>query len=193
MTGLPARAITRAAFDENALCSHSDNDWSGCRDARLRCLFDAWMSLRGDRLIPHRSALDCAAISALLPYVWICRLEPETGRFRFRLAGEEIRWLVGKPVAGATVEDLLPDIAAPFNKALRAVLTRPALCYFRGLIPHVDLFSIETESLALPLSDGDRATTVLAATVFAWPSTRAVRGAALAGQKVPTLIPVADL
>jgi hypothetical protein len=192
MTGLESREITFAAHDEDALCSRP-SEWSGCRDTRLRCLLENWMSLRGGRAIPDRSALDCAAISALLPYVWICRLEAETGRFAFRLAGDEIRWLLRKPVAGAYVEDLLPNIADAFNDGLNAALNQPALCYFRGLLPHADLFSIETESLALPLSDGPCATTILAATVFAWPSTRATSRAAFAAQPGPMLIPVSAL
>jgi hypothetical protein len=192
MTGLEAGTLICAARDEDAPCSRPE-EWPGCRDARLRCLFDTWMSLRGGRSIPDRSALDCAAISTLLPYVWICRLEPETGRFAFRLAGDEIRWLLGKPVAGAYVEDLLPNIAGAFIAALNAALTQPALCTFRGLLPHADLFSIETETLALPLSDGDRATTILAATVFAWPATRSTSRAAFAAQQGPTVVPVSAL
>jgi len=192
MTDLYPNTITAAAHEADALCSRPE-DGLEFHDARLRCLFDNWMSLRGGRLIPDRSTLDCAAISTLLPYVWICRLEIATGRFAFRLAGDEIRWLLRKPVAGAYVEDLLPNIAGPMNEALTAVLNRPAICHFRGLLPHADLFSIGTETLALPLADGDRATTVLAATIFAWPSTRAISQAAFAAQPRPTVIPVADL
>ncbi|WP_395020374.1 PAS domain-containing protein [Dongia sp.] len=164
-----------------------------CRDARLHCLFASWMSLRGGRAIPDRSALDCAAISSLLPYVWICRLAAETGRFPFRLAGDEIRWLLGRPVSGAHADDLLPNIAGSINATLTAVLHQPAVCYFRGLLPHADLFSVEAETLALPLADGDHATTVLAATIFAWPSTRASSQAAFAAQPGPMLIPVSAL
>jgi len=192
MTGISPRSVPCAADDEDRLCSCRDDGWD-CQDARLRCLLDNWLSLRGGRPIPDRSALDCAAISTLLPYVWICRQEPETGRFAFRLAGDEIRWLLGKPVAGAYVEDLLPNIAGAFNAALNAALSQPAICYFRGLLPHVDLFSIETESLALPLSDGDRATTILAATIFGWPATRATHQAAFAQQPGPRLVSVAAL
>jgi hypothetical protein len=192
MTGLEPRAMIPSTQDAGALCSQPE-EWPGCHDARLRCLFDTWMSLRGGRMIPDRGALDCAAISTLLPYVWICRLEATTGRFALRLAGDEIRWLLRKPVAGAYVDDLLPNIADAFNGALKAALSQPAICTFRGLLPHADLFSIETESLALPLSDGDSATTILAATVFAWPSARATSRAAFTGQTGPTVIPVSAL
>lgn len=192
MTDLLSSMIGCAAQDADQLCSRSEEGLD-CRDARLRCLFDHWMSLRGGRLIPDRSALDCAAISTLLPYVWICRLEAETSRFAFRLAGDEIRWLLRKPIAGAYVEDLLPNVAGAFTDALHAALNRPAICTFRGLIPHADLFSIETESLALPLSDGDRATTILAATVFAWPSARASSRAAFGAQPAPLVIPISAL
>lgn len=193
MTGLHSETTTTTAHDESAFCAASQEDWAGCRDARLRCLFDTWMSLRGGRPIPDRSALDCAAISSLLPYVWISRRETATGRFAFRLAGDEIRWLLGKPVAGAYVEDLLPNIAEAVNDALNAALDRPAICTFHGLLPHVDLFSIDAETLALPLSDGDRATTILAATVFTWPTTRATKHAAFLAKPEPMMIPVSAL
>jgi hypothetical protein len=192
MTGLLSTMITSAACDEDPPCT-SVEDWSLCRDARLRCLFDNWTSLRGDKAMPDRSALDCAAISTLLPYVWIARLDTETGRFAFRLAGDEIRWLLRKPVAGAWVDDLFPNIAEAINEALSTVLSRPAICTYRGLVPHADLFSIATETFALPLSDGDRATTILAATVFDWPSTRAPSRAAFAAKQMPVVTPVSAL
>jgi len=192
MTDLLSSIIGCAAQDTDSLCSRSDEGLD-CRDARLRCLFDHWMSLRVGRLIPDRSALDCAAISTLLPYVWICRLEAETGRFAFRLAGDEIRWLLRRPIAGAYVDDLLPNVACAFNDALHAALSLPAICSFRGLVPHAELSSIETESLALPMSDGGRATTILAATVFAWPPTRKTGSAAFTAQPAPLVIPVSAL
>src|SRR4051812_483181 len=110
MTDLLSSMIGCAALDTDQPCSRSEEGLD-CRDAGLRCLFDHWMSLRRGRSIPDRSTLDCAAISTVLPYVWKCRLEAETGRFAFRLAGDEIRWLLRKPIAGATVEDLLPNVA----------------------------------------------------------------------------------
>jgi len=192
MTDLLPSTIACAAHETDSLCSRVEAGLD-CRDARLRCLFGHWMSLRGGRPMPDRGDLDCAAISTLLPYVWICRLEAETGRFAFRLAGDEIRWLLRKPVAGAYAEDLLPNIAGAFNDALHAALNLPAICSFRGLVPHAELSSIETESLALPMSDGSRATTILAATVFAWPPTRKTDSAAFAAQPAPLVIPVSAL
>jgi hypothetical protein len=139
------------------------------RDARLRRLLDYWIQLRDDEEVPERSAFDCTSIAALLPFVWLCRVEQGSGRFQFRLAGEEIRALIGKPVAGSYVDDLLPNIAGQFQDALAVILNLPAVCYFYGALCHDYLVSMEAESLALPLCDGDRPSTILGATVFSWP------------------------
>jgi hypothetical protein len=138
------------------------------RDARLQRLLDYWIKLRSDEDIPERSAFDCTSIPTLLPFVWLCRVEADSGRFQFRLAGEEIRSLFGRPVAGSYVDDLLPSIAGQLQTALAAILNLPAACYFYGTLCHDYLTSIGAESLALPLCDGSRPSTILGATVFSW-------------------------
>jgi hypothetical protein len=138
------------------------------RDARLQELLDYWIMLRNGEDVPERSTFDCTSIRTLLPFVWLCRVEPESGRFQFRLAGEEIRSLFGRPVAGTYVDELLPSIADQFQTALAAILDLPAACYFCGTLSQDYLTSIEAESLALPLCDGNRPTTILGATVFSW-------------------------
>ena len=59
-------------------------------DPRLRAFLRYWLELRGDRLVPDRRDFDPAEVAPILRYFWICAKEPKTGRFRFRLAGEEL-------------------------------------------------------------------------------------------------------
>lgn len=162
------------------------------RDARLQALLDYWIGLRTDEEVPERSAFDCTSIAALLPFVWLCRVEQDSGRFQFRLAGEEIRSLFGRPVAGSYVDDLLPNIAGQFQSALATILNLPAVCYFYGALCQDYLVSMEAESLALPLCDGDRPGTILGATVFSWPCGPALDGTGPLRTR-SEIIPVSEL
>ncbi|MGO8919217.1 MAG: PAS domain-containing protein [Stellaceae bacterium] len=159
----------------------------------MRAFLRYWLTLRGDQLVPDRGDFDPIEVSPILRYFWICRKEPETGRFRFRLAGEEIRHLIGKPVAGAYVEDLFPIIAHQLHEALETVVSVPALHHAHGPLYRGDSRWIHAERLALPARQKDNVTTVLAATIFSWPENKKRSGAQLAGDVEPTIIPVSEL
>ena len=166
---------------------------SSIADARLRALLQHWLDLRGDRLVPERREFDPGQVAPLLSYIWICAREPATGRFRFRLAGDEIRTLLGKPVAGAYVDELFPDDAGDLEAALGTVLSVPAIHHVNGPLYRDGARRIQAERLALPVSEQGSLQTVLGATIFSWPRRHNAIGAELNGELQPTIVPVSHL
>jgi hypothetical protein len=152
-----------------------------------------WLLLRGTELVPARADFDPISVAPILKYIWICSKEEGNGRFRFRLAGEEIRSLIGKRLAGAYVDELFPSKADQLNEQLEAVVGLPALHYVNGPLYRGEGYPIHSERLALPLRERDTIRTVLGVTVFSWPKEGARTGAKLETHIAPTIIPVSEL
>jgi hypothetical protein len=163
-------------------------------DPRLQQFLRYWLSLRRGRLVPERRDFDPAEVSPILGYFWICRREPRSRRFRFRLAGEEIRGLVGKSIAGEYVDDVFPGTTTQIKQALEEVLMLPALHYLRGPLYRDGARSVLAERLALPMSDGGIVSAVYGATLFSWPRQGRVSAPQIDADLPPTIIiPVCEL
>lgn len=70
----------------------------------LKVLLDYWLSLRAEGPVPDRGLFDPAVVKQLLARFWVIRRDPSTGRYRFTLAGEQIRELLGRKVTGVYIE-----------------------------------------------------------------------------------------
>jgi len=167
--------------------------FAGITDPRLRALLSHWLEARGDQAVPERRHIDPTRVAPLLAYMWICGKVPGTDRFRFRLAGDEIRTLIGKPVAGAYIDELFPNAADDLVAALETVLRTPAIHYVNGPLYRDGARRIQAERLALPVSEQGALSTVLGATIFSWPHKRGAVGAEIRVGVEPTIIPVSQL
>jgi hypothetical protein len=70
--------------------------------ANTERLLDYWRARRGERLAPRRVDIDVADFPALAPQVFIAELHAG-GDVRFRLAGEAIVALHGRPLRGESL------------------------------------------------------------------------------------------
>ena len=147
-------------------CGSRMTEVSRIADPRLRHFLRYWLRLRGDRLVPERGEFDAAEVAPVLSYFWVCQKEPETGRFRFRLAGEEIRWFLGKPVPGTYLDQLLPNITNNLEQQLEAVVSGPMLLHGFGALYRDDGYAVHGERLILPLRERGQVSVVMAATLF---------------------------
>jgi len=64
-------------------------------------LLEYWRSRRGGRPAPRRADIDPTGFARLTPQAFI--VAREGGDYRFRLAGEAVASLVGRPLAGESV------------------------------------------------------------------------------------------
>jgi len=81
-------------------------------------LIDYWRRRRGEQVMPARSDIDPADFAGLLPHAFIAA-RADDGEVRFRLAGEAVIDLHGRPLAG---ESLIGLWTAPHRQPLRAAL-----------------------------------------------------------------------
>ena len=78
-------------------------------------MIEYWRGQRGDRALPDRESIDPAGFASLAPRVFVAELH-RTGEIVFRLAGESVEELHGRPLKGI-------DLASLWRPAHRHALT----------------------------------------------------------------------
>lgn len=144
-------------------------------DPGLRLLYDHWLELAeaADGLPPLQE-FDALHLPRLLPNMWIIEVEPSTGRFRMRLAGENINAIYGRSIAGQYFKDVFQPgdaeiIAARYARAL----SEPAIFHASGSVYAAGGNLTVGERLGLPmLGRGGSTNTLLGATVYRSPLER---------------------
>lgn len=126
--------------------------FSHVQDNRLQLLLGHWLERRGNDTIPLRSAIDPAAIALALPSIWLCEFLPDEGRFRMRLAGEEINRFYGRNVSRSYFEDITDErFLATVVRRYRRIIEDPAVMHCGGHIYFANDSRVVGERLGLPL------------------------------------------
>lgn len=143
------------------------NSFSGYREAaaqiretllfdETRLLLDAWLDLWTDppETLPTRQAIDPTRMSKLLSRVYVMEHVAETGRLRYRIAGEEVNRrydysLIGKHLDEITDAASLPRIDAYF----RATYETPAVVLLSGILFSERDMPGYGERLLMPIRD----------------------------------------
>ncbi len=137
-------------------------------DPRLLALHAYWDRRRQGRPMPPRSAIDPADIPALLPAVFLVDVLESPRDYRFRLAGTDLREVIGVELTGRRVGDVLPpDFATDVRIRWDAVVEqrRPMVCKGHLWIEHREF--IRWQDIILPLStDGRTVDKLLGAITF---------------------------
>ncbi len=136
----------------------------------LRRLIAYWLDKRGARAMPALADVDPVEIPWALGRIWLCDYLAESGRFRYRLAGEFINSFWGRNIAGKHLDEILPsDRLKAVTKKVRTVRERPAIVHDRVSLSLAEEISKSGERLILPLSDdGTRVTALLGASQCDW-------------------------
>jgi len=67
-----------------------------------------WNSLKGSQPLPQRRAFHPRQVVACLPFIVLLeRISCAPPRYRYRLTGQEMRRLIGRPVRGLTLDEVL--------------------------------------------------------------------------------------
>ena len=136
------------------------------RDRALRAVARHWRSLLRDGGLPERRALDPAQMIEALPYLWLCAKEAP-GRYRMLLAGAEINRLLGAPLRGRILADVLDKADwRALEEKLEQVLGTPALHWSTGPVFAAEPRDPHGECLMMPLEEGGEPVIVLAATTY---------------------------
>jgi hypothetical protein len=135
-------------------------------DGRVLQLFGYWKAIHPpDGGLPGRQRLDPAAISALLPFVWLADIQREPLRFRYRLLGTEHARVFGRDYTGHWLDETHVNFyASPGYPQYVAAAEQGRAGYRRGhslaMLP-MDYRSIER--LLLPLAQDGKAVDMLLA------------------------------
>lgn len=85
-------------------------------------LLDYWRARRGDAAAPRRAEIDVADFPALAPLVFLAEMQAG-GDVRFRLAGEGVAALAGRPLGGESLLSLwAPEHRGRLSRLLASAL-----------------------------------------------------------------------
>lgn len=132
-------------------------------ESGLRTFFDYWRAL-GEAAggLPALSDFDPLRLPSLLPNIWVVEVEPESCRFRMRLAGESINSVYRRNIARKFFADVfepsdLPGIVERYRRAL----TEPAIFFATGYVYAAAGQYCTGQRLGLPMLGGDGGTRIL--------------------------------
>jgi hypothetical protein len=134
------------------------------RHQDLKDLYCYWLSKKGDRIAPSRSAIEPAEILRLLPKIALIDVIGDLPRFRFRLFGTKLVSAYGQDITGKFTDEI-------DRGAIEPQLTKDLECLVRQCRPTMTLIKmtkrddgrfLQFERLGLPLSaDGKRVNMLL--------------------------------
>lgn len=138
-------------------------------DAALRALYDYWRVL-GHQAggLPAIAQFDAMHLPRLLPNIWLIEVEPESRRFRMRLAGENINAIYRRNIGRKYFTDIFEprDLPAMIDRYRRA-LVEPAIFCAKGHVYAAAGHYCIGERLGLPMLGRDGGTRILlGATVY---------------------------
>ena len=132
-------------------------------DQGLRELYDYWRML-GDRAggLPAIQQFDAMRLPRLLPNIWLIEVEPESRRFRMRLAGENINAIYRRNIARKYFVDIFEphDLPVMVDRYRRA-LNQPAIFCAKGHVYAAAGHYCVGERLGLPMLGRDGGTRIL--------------------------------
>jgi hypothetical protein len=120
----------------------------------LRRLIGYWFDKRGERPMPALGDIDPIEISWALGRIWLCDYLAESGRFRYRLAGENINAFWGGRIAGKHLDEIVPpDRLKAMAEKARMVRELPSIVHDRVCLSLTDEIAKNGERIVLPMSD----------------------------------------
>lgn len=145
-------------------------DLAAIEDPRLLRLAEYWLAKRAGRVVTRRADIDPMEMKWILPHVVLYDVEPDTGRLRCRLAGEEVRAMYATNIVGRYLDEyVLAKGWKVIEAHHRAMIEQPAIGYAKGQVYRAALEQYgHGERIGLPLSDeeGAQVTVMLGATIY---------------------------
>lgn len=140
------------------------------RSSALRQLVAWWDQARGNRLMPAAGDVNPTEIPKVLTRIWLCDHLPESGRLRYRLAGDEINDFWGFNLAGHHLDDFVPsDRLDSATEICSLAIELPAIVHVASCLSLTEEIRRNGERIVLPLSDdGRRVNALLGATDRDW-------------------------
>lgn len=132
-------------------------------EAGLRALYEYWRML-GNQAggLPAIEQFDAMHLPRLLPNIWLIEVEPESGRFRMRLAGENINAIYRRNIGRHYFADIFePRDLSIMVERYRRALIEPAVFCAKGHVYAAAGHYCVGERLGLPMLGRDGGTRIL--------------------------------
>jgi len=127
------------------------------RNPALRQVISYWFDTCDGRSMPARRDIRPIEIRSALAQIWLCDYLSESGRFRYRLAGEDVNDFWGLNLRGKYLDEIIPDERrASVTNRSRMVIDLPAIVYDRACLSLTEEITRNGERIILPLSDDGR-------------------------------------
>ncbi len=124
-------------------------------DDRIVELYAYWLSIHLARgTLPGRQHFDPAAVSLLLPWIWLVEFQRQPLRFRYRLVGTGHAELLGRDATGEWLDEAHPRFltSSAYSQFVGAV-ERAEMGFYKGPPTyHVKEHYMSIERLILPLA-----------------------------------------
>ncbi len=131
-------------------------------DRTLRHVVAHWFDTRGGRLMPALGDVDPTEIRSALAQIWLCDYLSESGRCRYRLAGEEFNDFWGFNLSGKYLDEIVPaERQASVTSKIRMAIDSLAIVYDRACLSLTEEITRNGERIILPLSDDGRTVNAL--------------------------------
>lgn len=130
-------------------------------------VYSLWLKHKGDQPMPQRKDMSAGALKDSTPFVYIIDILDDGEDYRFRFVGSAIAQSIGADITGKRLSDDPSHRGAWRKDVYKLVYKRTAPTFAQVSLQDFDRGHIMTESVILPLADGDNKFSMLlcAATV----------------------------
>ena len=143
-------------------CRVTVDSFEHVRNPALRLLVAYWFDTCSGRPMPARRDINPIEIPSALAQIWLCDYLSESGRCRYRLAGEEINDFWGFNLSGKYLDEIVPaERQASVTSKIRMAIDLPAIVYNRTCLSLTEEITRNGERIILPLSDDGRTVNAL--------------------------------
>jgi len=128
-------------------------------DPRIATVFRYWQRRQpASGVLPGRQHVWPADLSDLLRHVWLCDVQREPLRFRYRLLGTMIAHVVGRDQTGEWLDEVHENFtaSAAYADFVSAIETGAGVYYKGRPLFHLDKDYVGMERLLLPLARNGR-------------------------------------
>lgn len=112
-----------------------------------------WSGFFDRGVVPSFDDVEPWQIKRALPYIWIWRRDPETGRFVCRVCGEHVNYIFGRNISGRSVDEAMPaTMASEAPARWRRLIDGRLANHLVGCVYHSADQQVPGERLILPLA-----------------------------------------
>lgn len=147
-----------------------DFEISDISNVKMKSVYEYWLKIKGDRLIPSREDINPAEITSVLPHITLVRVEMPSRRYKLTLVGSENVKAVGADMTGKYLDEI-PLLKKYAKERYDWVVKNKRPYIYQGNLKWSEKDYLDYSILALPLSnDNDDVNGIMFAGFYYYPN-----------------------